>query len=443
MIEGDEAVEVAQLDKDDEVDEVAEAGGFLRWLIRYMLERSVVTWDIGQRERALRAARVQCYAGLMLIMLQAILHNAYKSSQAIEPLSVSLDQYERVWHQCGYYITLVWASVVYLSMLHFTSVIGGSPGDTQWWWWRLDNRSLVLVTHLAPLWCLVLMGQMMVSLTYPAVYKTMIYRDFMNNIDEYYTSPETRIFIDTIQEKLKCCGFHSYQDWVRLRRTRGSGPFPITCCEEGSLCDHENVVNYLANYKTWYETEDYSVMHTKVPFKEKIKKMKNAIHDTSDDYLPFRDKGCAEKIQKVNPFFWPGIVDMIQILITLSVMINIRRYSTGTAFASQAMRDCPRDYIMFDGTHACPRWTFLRPTKQALWRWQQDYLVSMYFNLVYQGKMMPERYHNVIYPYRSLSAPDFAKSFDMRLQDYLNLLRYQIGKQKKKGRLGKSIPFFG
>ena len=430
------------MNESNEVGEDAEAEGFLRRIIRYLLEREIVTWDIGQRRRALRTARFRCYLGMMMIMVQVISHSVYKSYRGAEPISI--DKIEKLWLAYGYYITLVWTLVMYLSMLYFTSVISGpSDHDMEWWWWRLDSRSLSFVKHLAPFWCLVVVGQMGVVLTYPIVYKPMLYNDFMNNIDEYYTSKEVKIFIDAIQENYICCGFHSYQDWVRLRRIRRRGQFPFTCCEQGYICDQSNVINYFLNYKNWYETEDYSVMRAKAPFKEKITSMLETMYSISDENLPIRHNGCAEKILKTHPFFWPIIFDMVQITIILRVMINIRRYSTGTFFACKAVQACPQDYTMLSATHACPRWTVLRPTKTALWRWQRDYLMQMYFYLLYQGKMKPTRYHDAIYPGRPFQVPDFEKDFDMNVRAYKSFLRYEIGKHKKLGKVRQTInPLF-
>lgn len=431
------------MDESEEDELGAEAEGLVRWLIRLVLERGVITWDIGQRHKALRTARGRCYLGLIMIMLQVVAHISYKSYRGVEPFNI--DMFQKLWLACGYYITLVGTLVIYLSMLHFTGVVGGpSASDMEWWWWRLDNRSQLLVMVLGPLWCLMLLGQLVVALTYPIAYKTMLYTNFMNNMDEYYTSIPVRKFIDSIQEEHKCCGFHSYQDWIRLRKVRGKGQFPFSCCEYGSYCDHKNIVNYLANYKTWYEPEDYSVLHVKVPFKEKIKSMKEAIYEISeDDELPFRDEGCAEKILNIHPFFWPSIIDMFQVIIIASVMINVRRYCTATSFAAQAVQACPRDFIMYNATHACPRWTFLRPTKVALWRWQRDYLMRMYFYLLYQGKMKPNRYHDAIYPGTPFLVPNFEKSYDMRVRAYKSFLKYEIGKQMPKGRVRRTInPLF-
>lgn len=404
-------------------------------LIKLAMAGKTVVWDIGQRHRALRAAKDQCYVGLLLVVVQAIAHREYKALRGVDP--VFMDQFVTVWLVSGYYVTLVWTAVIYLAMLRFSSSLGG-PGalNKAWWWWRLDARSKHLLQLLVPLCCLVLAGQLFVCLTYPFVYKDVLYNNLMHGIDEYHTSTPVRKFIDHIQEAYNCCGFHSYHDWIRLRRTKGSGYLPITCCQKGFVCDRDNIVNYLANYKTWYETEDFSIKNTKGPFKEKYKFF-GMVPLEVPEKLPFREKGCGGKLLDVQTFYWPVVFDLIQFIMIIRALVNIRRYSTATAFANRAVYACKGDYTMLSAAHACPRWTLRRPNKEALRRWQDDYLVQIYFCLVHRGEMEPDERHKDLYPDRPITMPDFGNAFDKKVQEYKKFLRKRIRKKKKKRRKKK------
>lgn len=395
----------------------------------------VVVWDIGQRQRALRAGKDQCYVGLLLVMAQVIAHRTYKALRGVDP--IFMDRYVTVWLVSSYYVTLVWTAVIHLAMIRFASVIGGPPANNKpWWWWRLDARSKHLMQLVVTLCCLVLAGQLLVSLAYPFVYKDVLYNNFMHAIDEYHSSAHVRRFIDDIQEAYECCGFHSYQDWIRLRRVKGRGHLPITCCQIGFVCDRDNIVNYLANYKIWYETEDFSTKSTKVPFKEKVKLMSLAPLQKPEE-LPFKEKGCGGRLLDAETFYWPVVIDMFQLIVVVRALLNIRRYSTATAFANRAVHACPGDYTMLSAAHACPRWTLRRPSKEALWRWQLNYLERLYLYLVRKGKMEPHEHHDVLYPDMPVTTPDFGKAFDLKVQEYKSFLRKQIHKKKDKKRRKK------
>lgn len=417
----DEAVEINQNIE-------TEKGYVLVKWIEKVLRDKVVLWDIRQRLQALRKSKYLCYVGLLLTMVQGIAHSSYKAFLGVHP--VFMDKFASVFLAVGYYITLVWTVGIYLALLWFSFISSCSVNKKALLWsLRLDTIFLHLLLFLAPFSYLVLAVQLTVTVTYPFVYKKVLYNNFMHGIDEYYSSSQVREFIDYIQESYKCCGFYNYQDWIKQLRVREHGQFPFSCCQKGFVCEKENIVNFLGNYKKWYETEYYVIKLGKVRYKD-ITFISKALFDVKDDGLPFIINGCAERLLDSRPFYWPMFFYVIQFIIMIQVLMNIRRNSTSTVFARRTVEECPKDYIMLSLVHACPCWTLVRPTEEALLRWQRNYLVMIYFYLVYTGKLNPNKYHEAFYPAMRLTAPNFNKSFDKRVRVYLRFLRLMIGKRK-------------
>lgn len=403
---------------------------------RKALEDKVVIWDIGQRLEALGKAKLRCYVGLLLVTLQVIAHRNYSAFVGIYPLF--MDIFARVFVVSAYYITLVWTVSIYLAILRLIYDISRSRNDKpREWGLRLDTRSLRLLSFIVPLCCLLLVLQLIVALTYSYAYKNVLYNNFMHDLGEYHTSSQKRMFIDNIQIAYKCCGFHSYQDWIKLLSIQGHGQFPFSCCQMGFVCDTDNIINFLANYKTSYGTQYYSIKSAMVIYKEITRPKNKTLNNVIDDEIPFTVNGCRERLINAQSFYWPLFLDTTQFIVIIYVLVNIRRYSTATSFAIKAMQARSTDFTMHSIADGCPRWTLLRPTEEALWRWQRNYLMQMYLWLVYTGKMSPSKYHKALYPEMVLTVPDFNDSFDKKVRLYLRFLRLMIGKKRGgKGLIG-------
>ncbi|XP_033760029.1 tetraspanin-7-like [Pecten maximus] len=92
------------------------------------------------------------------------------------------------------------------------------------------------------------------------VYQSKLESGFKEGLEKalhkYKVDTEITGAMDDLQSQLKCCGIHSYSDWVN-RTTTTDGKIPTSCCIDLNKCSSEPLPE---NVKDWFSKGCYSTV---------------------------------------------------------------------------------------------------------------------------------------------------------------------------------------
>lgn len=218
---------------------------------------------------------------------------------------------------------------------------------------------------------------------------------FPTGMKNYRTNLYHRNLVDTIQTTYKCCGSHNYEDWLGIDWVDPYYHRFYHYVKNHRLSEFKSTLGNYTFIKTEVSTLKSLVDRKSLPWSccprdrpcvvNNVQRLKKGAEESAKRNevveVPFNEDGCLRQLDYKPP--WPGrypywemrlaLLDLLQLILTLKMMRNIRLFTTANTFAAHGTKSNSR-FRMLEATHPAPAWIYCIPSEDQLQEWYSKYL---------------------------------------------------------------------
>lgn len=243
---------------------------------------------------------------------------------------------------------------------------------------------------------------------------------FSTGMKNYRTNLYHRNLVDTIQTTYECCGSQDYEDWLDIDWVDPYYHRLYYHIKNYRLPEFQATLDKYTFIKTEVSTLKALVEKTSLPWSccpherpcvvNNAQRMKLGAAESAGRYevveVPFNEVGCLSQLDYRPP--WPGrfpylerrlvFLDLLQLILTLKMMRNIRLFTTANTFAAHGTKSNSR-FKMLEATHPAPAWIFCIPSEDQLQEWYAKYLEAYEAEFKLGTVLTPPSYLSTIDPF--------------------------------------------